>query len=463
MDPVYTFFFVDETTGYAGGKNGALFKTVDGGDSWEGVSFQDDSYDYSSVYGLYFFDKNTGFSVGNRGRITRTIDGAESWSEYSPTYNSVEQIDFPANTVGYAKMIYDIFKTTDAGMSWESLGRPLPGKKTENFHFVDENVGYVIVGGEVLSDPSEFVYKTTDGGLTWTATNNGNPLEEEIDITSIDFLDEQNGYASGKRFAGNKRIFRTTDGGDSWQIVGGEQFSKMQFVSEVTGYGIGFSDETLFRTTDGGLSWEAFFVADEEIFDFDFVDPDNGYIGTSGAFMYKTENAGIDWQVLASVPSSFIEDVDFVTKEFGFVSTGDKIYRTEDGGESWAYEVQLVYIHDIGISNEKVYIGGVYGRILSSDYEVVSSHELIAAPENGVNLRLSPNPAEEFVYLNTSEQQNITAVAVFDLSGREIQSEQWIEGSRARLRLPNEESGLFIVSVTLDDRHVVSEKIVIQK
>ncbi|MCB0638974.1 MAG: T9SS type A sorting domain-containing protein [Lewinella sp.] len=455
----YAFFFVDESTGYAGGKNGTLFKTTDGGENWASVEFQDDRYDYTSIYGLYFFNENVGFTVGNRGRITKTIDGGETWSEYSPTYNDLAQIYFPANEIGYARLQqHDIFKTTDAGITWGNMGRPFADKKTGNFFFVSEDVGYAIAGGEHISDPKEFVYKTTNGGLSWAPTNGEDPLEEDIDLNSLYFLDEQNGYASGNRYAANRRVFKTTNGGATWSLVGEMRLTKMQFLSDTLGYGIGYQGNTLYKTTNSGANWEEFFVADARITDFDFVSPTHGYIVTSGAFMYKTANAGTDWQVLDAAPT-ILENVEFVTPDVGYINTGDKIYSTEDGGDTWEFEVQAIELWDICMTDDQIFTCGTYGKILSSNHDAVSSQVAITTPD--LNVSIFPNPADEDVYLSLEGEHKITSVAVFDMTGKRIQIAPSINDTPVKFTLPEIAAGLYIVQITLDNKYIISRNLMV--
>jgi photosystem II stability/assembly factor-like uncharacterized protein len=440
----YTFFFVDENTGYAGGKNGTLFKTIDGGGNWESVEFQDSRYDFTNIYGLYFWDANNGFTVGNRGRITKTNNGGETWSEYSPTYDNVLQIYFPSNEIGYSRIQqHELIKTTDAGSTWENIGRPFAGKKTGNIFFVSDNTGYVIAGGEHISDPKEFVYKTTDGGLTWAPTNNANPLEATIDLNALYFLDEQIGYASGNRFAANKRVFKTTDGGVTWSLVGEMRLTKMQFISETIGYGIGYLENTLYKTTDGGVNWEALFVADDYITDFDFVSPTNGYMVAADAYMYKTENAGADWQQVETAPIEYFDKVEFVTTDFGYLSTGDKIFKTEDGGNTWEFEVQAVEMWGIYTTGDRVYVCGTYGKILASEYLVVSQEDIAAQDHTSM---IFPNPATDEVYFR-SEQ--IDQVQLFDAMGRLIRAEKQPGQS---FNISYELPGIYFLNIFSDQR-----------
>ena len=68
-------FFTDANTGYIAG-NEAIFKTIDGGETWN-ESFE------GGFNSICFTDTNIGFAVGGNGKIIKTIDGGELWIELS--------------------------------------------------------------------------------------------------------------------------------------------------------------------------------------------------------------------------------------------------------------------------------------------------------------------------------------------------------------------------------------------
>ena len=79
--------------------------------------------------------------------------------------------------------------------------------------FANDNVGYMAVNTEVLSETVPF-YKTTDGGVTWIKKEA--QVDNGTSFYKFSFTDENNGLAI--RFADNA-LYKTTDGGDSWKRV----------------------------------------------------------------------------------------------------------------------------------------------------------------------------------------------------------------------------------------------------
>jgi hypothetical protein len=133
----------------------------------------------------------------------------------------VEDIDFPVNTlVGYA-VGWDmfIFKTTDGGVTWDSMRPMNTGGKYAAIHTVqfpvNDQVGYF--GGTGFD-----IYKTTDGCMTWSSQ----PVPAGI-VYSICFPnDNHTGYAACCEAC----ILKTTDGGGTFvteqpgSTVAGSQF-----------------------------------------------------------------------------------------------------------------------------------------------------------------------------------------------------------------------------------------------
>src|SRR5688572_3541834 len=65
----------------------------------------------------------------------------------------------------------------------------------------------------------------------------------KFDLLAVDFVDAQNAWAVGDISPEGGPLFRTTDGGNSWQVVARitEVFSAIQFLSTSTGWMAGYA------------------------------------------------------------------------------------------------------------------------------------------------------------------------------------------------------------------------------
>lgn len=102
--------FVNETTGYILGYSGLLFKTTNGGNSWQEIKIQKGRIiNRGFLNALYFADENLGFICGNDGTILKTTDGGNSW----------QQAEYPHST-NFFNIVY--LKNLNKGFACGSRG-----------------------------------------------------------------------------------------------------------------------------------------------------------------------------------------------------------------------------------------------------------------------------------------------------------------------------------------------------
>ncbi|MFK5891545.1 MAG: YCF48-related protein [Flavobacteriaceae bacterium] len=391
VDAIFDFHFLDENNGFATGEYGATYRTNDGGATWSQIFFQNGFVGGTSMYGIYFQDSNIGYATGARGRIIKTTDGGNTWTPHSITYNDFLQLQFINDNIGYAQSGSHFYKTLDGGNSWSLVGSLSLGTSvsSSDFTFVNENLGYATTGGTY----GGHVFKTTDGGVTWSGLNNGYDIIDE-GITSIFFLNENNGFISGG--FNQKKVMKTTDGGNNWTQVSNQIFGQIQFVNDLVGYGnrIGNYYGAMYKTTDGGNTWSiSIELEGEDINAFHFVDENNGYFVGDQGLIYKTNDGGINWEEL-EIPYEWYTKVNFYSKNVGYIADEDgKLYKTENGGISWEYLTQQYAINTIELIGDKIYTAGTNGKIYRSDieYETIVLHVNTAENISNSSVSLTGN------------------------------------------------------------------------
>ena len=160
-------------------------------------------------------------------------------------------------------------RTLDGGASWS--GGIVPDADTLQFrdvHAISADVAWLLAAG-----PAEMsrIYRTEDGGESWQIQWVNDEPDGFYDCLS--FFDSQRGLAYGDAVNGELRILRTTDGGDHWSLVAAARLPAAQEgeggfaasgtclavgAQNVAWIGTGNSDPArVLRSNDRGWSWVA--------------------------------------------------------------------------------------------------------------------------------------------------------------------------------------------------------------
>lgn len=253
------------------------------------------------IRGLAFTGVDTLVAVGGEDFTSEFIgassDGGEVWETLPPLFGqSVLALDMGEGDQGMAVGIGGkILTTRTRGLRWDKI-QAFSWSNLYGCSWVNDSLA-IAVGGSGSTN-GEY-WRSTDGGYTW----NRDTLPFELrDIT---FTSPLRGF-----MAGFSRIFRTEDGGLSWQDlpVDGDLFVSIDFPSPDTGYAVGLAGEIV-RTTDGGNSWEtlrsasAFIQSRKSFRKVLFRDHAHGFILGDGGIAMQTSDAGKHWRTLAPVPT----------------------------------------------------------------------------------------------------------------------------------------------------------------
>ncbi len=237
------------------GKEIALYRTVDGGKSWQRVASgpatsqlpvtSDDAYGIvplTAATRMRFVTATTGWLAGT-------------------SFHS-EQSEFSW-----------LYVTHDAGVTWHQVDISFPPQPLllwpPRFFTQQDGLLPALTSGPAPQNaPGTILYATHDGGETWTGT------AVPFDVTNGEFLDMSNAWAPAVN--GNDKAFYTTN--DGWQHwtkghmkVTFKNISGFSFVSHSLGWALADNRTSfllpgsgprkgdiiaLLKTTDGGQTWQ---------------------------------------------------------------------------------------------------------------------------------------------------------------------------------------------------------------
>ncbi|MFC6996089.1 WD40/YVTN/BNR-like repeat-containing protein [Rufibacter roseus] len=301
-----------------------------------------------------------------------------------------------------------IYKSTDGGKTWQYKGLPEShhiGRVIQ--HPTDPNTVWVAALGHLYSpNPERGVYKTTDGGNTWKLVlKGGNENTGAVDLV-VDPANPNNLYASlwhRERRAWNfveggssSGVFKSTNGGESWQRVSG---------GFPTGEGIGRIGLSIFPSNPNiiyasvdnqdlrkdvkpvaqtnklrkeqfkDFSKEDFLKLDDALVNA-FLDENNfprQYTAKSVKEMVRTD------KLRPVALSDFLVDANSAMIETPV--TGAQVYRSADGGKTWA-KAHESYIDDMYYTYG-YYFGVIRVSPLNADHVYLLGVPLLKSEDAG--------------------------------------------------------------------------------
>lgn len=184
--------FPDGTTGYCGGQDGKVYKTINMGQSWSYVSTVGNNADFSA---LHFTSRDTGFVTDFTGRIFKTTDGALTWTpvftvqaSFQNFYPGTGDFFFVDDSTGFvANGNYGVvLKTTDAGTTWMPIVLPSAYTWAMAIHMFNKDTGMVVA-------EEGKIWRTINGGTSWTGPDSIGPY----DLLDVVFFNDSTGYIVG--------------------------------------------------------------------------------------------------------------------------------------------------------------------------------------------------------------------------------------------------------------------------
>jgi photosystem II stability/assembly factor-like uncharacterized protein len=215
-------------------------------------------------------------------------------------------------------------------------------KQITDITFLDSLTGFAVASRNINPDTSS-ILRTTDGGDSWQIIF----AQAQRRFSRIKFINSLTGFISGGSGSGTPYLYKSIDGGNNWLIIPGATlgtafWKDMAVLNEDTLWLV--DDNSLnggvFFTSNGGANWQNQFSAGsqnpEKIYMFNarigFISDNSG-----SSSIRKTTNGGLNWNV--NVSGRFFFDMQFVDSLTGWYSHGSNVYKTTDGGNSWITQI----------------------------------------------------------------------------------------------------------------------------
>ena len=160
----------------------------------------------ATVDALHFSTTQLGW-LGARGIIAHTTDGGHTWSAQWCGSATVRGLDFVGSADGWAWGDQLLLRTTDGGRSWQRESAPL---NLAEVQFVTATQG-IGVATPATPGARSTLLESADAGASWHAVSTPGAF------TSACWVSPGNGFLAGLASGGAVQVWKTTNGGKSWQ------------------------------------------------------------------------------------------------------------------------------------------------------------------------------------------------------------------------------------------------------
>lgn len=300
--------------------------------------------DDASLHDVACIGKDLAWTVGDRGVIWKTSDGGASWQfQASGVDCALKSVCMLSDRIGwvagggvvpYTRLGFGIVLFTyDGGVTWNRTTTiPLPAIEYVRFFNMQEGV---IAGASDTAHPTG-VLTTHDGGKTWRNVEG----TRQPGWRSADFLRPDLGVAAGQRGAVGRIDGKLLD---NWAgRVGLQNLHDLKLNADETGWMVGDGGLAL-RTANRGVVWKETAaplpVELRNVTDFRSVacrGPKVWLAGSPGSLIWHSPDDGHTWQRQRTGQSTPLARVRFASDETGWaVGAFGSIIRTNDGGLTW--------------------------------------------------------------------------------------------------------------------------------
>jgi photosystem II stability/assembly factor-like uncharacterized protein len=245
------------------------------------------------------------------------------WEKTAGPPGLTVKVIYKANNIVYAGTdAQGIYKSTDGGLNWSAANN---GIERASIRDIIASGGNLLAAASSTCSSFNNVFKSADNGETWSGTSGlGGMIVNSFAIKGSSI------YAAFDALPGNSGIARSTDDGNTWQIVpspianGGETIVSDNAI-------IVAEDNFIWRSTDDGLSWdvvEQFALTGIR----SFARAGTKLFGAANTGIQTSTDNGGSWTFSAFSDGafSFSSDGNVI-----YLGSASKVFKSTDLGTTW--------------------------------------------------------------------------------------------------------------------------------